>query len=252
LRRVGPRGPGVLRLEVELRTGADRVCRNSWDFFVYPRSATTSALPGVYSEVGPLPGARVLGGSEPVPNDVRLLITRQLSAARHAELVSRGHAAVLEVGTGGLKDVKADSDSLRRNFFLNQFGGGFGGVVENHPVFDGIPYDGRIHPCLWGLVTGGSAVAADELPAGLRDGLAVWGLRLSGWISRVKELQRLALVTETMTEKGLHLVLCGLDVTAEAPECRYVFSRLVDYLLSGKPFPGAGTSRTEDLRTMLR
>jgi hypothetical protein len=164
----------------------------------------------------------------PIPEDLRLLITRRLKRDRHAAFLGRGNAAVLLLGAGGFKETRA-------GYFLNQNGGAFGGIIEDHPVFASIPHEGRLHPGLYQLIAGGGMLDAESMPAALRDGSVVWGLRLTAWISPVKDLQRVTLFSDVVTDTRLHLVLCDLDLLADKPECRYVLAKTLDYLLAGQP-----------------
>jgi len=220
--------PQYVTLQVELRQAGRLMTRNAWEFYAYPRVGRSEALPGVYSEAGPVPGAVEMKADAPIPEDLRLLITRRLKRDRHAAFLGRGNAAVLLLGAGGFKETRA-------GYFLNQNGGAFGGIIEDHPVFASIPHEGRLHPGLYQLIAGGGMLDAESMPAALRDGSVVWGLRLTAWISPVKDLQRVTLFSDVVTDTRLHLVLCDLDLLADKPECRYVLAKTLDYLLAGQP-----------------
>ncbi len=221
--------PRFLTLECELRQGTRRVAKNAWEFYAYPRIARASPLAGVYSEAGPLPYATALSTNAPLPSDLRLLLTRGLKRERHGELLRAGNAAVLLLGTGGFKTLDKHSD-----YFLNAFGGAFGGIIEDHPVFAPIPHQGRLHLGLYQLIAGGRLLDAETMPAGLRDGSVVWGLGLTAWIATEKNLRRSALYCDVLTDRDLHLILCNLDLLADKPESRYVLAKTLDYLLTGK------------------
>jgi hypothetical protein len=233
-------------LQVELRQGTQTVARNAWEFFAYPRlDRLSAALPGVYSEVGALPGASELKTPQAIPADLRVLITRELKEDRHGSLLRTGHAAILLLGTGGFKETRA-------GYFLNQYGAAYGGIIEDHPVFAGIPHEGRLHLGLYQLIAGGGLLEAEEMPAGLREGSVVWGLRLTGWISPVKNLHQFTQFCECLTEANLHLILCDLDLLADKPESRFVLRRTIDYLRSGEASQLAGRCPTEELERLLR
>lgn len=233
-------------LQVELRQGTQPVARNAWEFFAYPRlDRPAAALPGVYSEVGPLPGATELKTPQAIPADLRVLITRELKKDRHGLLLRTGHAAILLVGTGGFKETRA-------GYFLNQYGAAYGGIIEDHPVFAGIPHEGRPHLGLYQLIAGGGLLEAEEMPAGLREGSVVWGLRLTGWISPVKNLHKFTQFSDCLTEANLHLILCDLDLLADKPESRFVLRRTIDYLRSGEASQLAARCPTAELERLLR
>jgi len=201
----------------------------------------------VFSEAGPIPGARELRPEQALPADLRLLITRGLKRERHAELLRAGETAVLLLGTGGCKAIQKPSD-----YFLNAFGGAFGGIIEDHPVFAPIPHQGRLHLGLYQLVAGGGLLDAEAMPRALREGSVVWGLGLTAWISTEKNLQRSALYCDVITDRHLHLVLCNLDILANKPESRYVLAKTVDYLLAGQASAMAKRCDTSDLGVLLR
>jgi len=184
---------------------------------------------------------------QPLPADLRLLITRELKRDRHAPLLRAGKAAVLLLGTGGFKPIKKQSD-----YFLNAGGGAFGGIIEDHPVFAPIPHQGRLHLGLYQLIAGGALVDAESMPAAFRDGSVVWGLGLTAWISTEKNLQRSALFCDVLSDRDLHLVLCSLDILSDKPESRYVLARTIDYLLAGQPSRIAARCPAADLETLLR
>jgi hypothetical protein len=239
--------PRFLTLECELRQGTQRITRNSWEFFAYPRIPRAAPLAGVFSEAGPIPGATELKPEQALPADLRLLITRGLKRERHGELLRAGGTAVLLLGTGGYKAIQKHSD-----YFLNAFGGAFGGIIEEHPVFAPIPHRGRLHLGLYQLIAGGGLLDAEAMPAALREGAVVWGLGLTAWISTEKNLQRSALYCDVITDRHLHLVLCNLDILANKPESRYVLARTVDYLLAGQPSPLTARCATAELEKLLR
>jgi beta-galactosidase len=236
-------GPHFLTAEVELWEGTRRITQNSWQFYAYPRMAG-QPLPGVYSEAGPIPGATQIESEQALPEDVRVLITRALKRDRHKALLRRGHTAVLLLGTGGFKETRA-------GYFLNQYGTGFGGVIEKHPMFAGIPHDGRLNPGLYQLVAGGGLLDAESMPPCLRQGGIVWGLRLTGWISPVKNLRKVVQVCDVLADNRLHLVLCDLDLLSDRPECRYVLSNTLQYLLSSQASPLAQHCAADDLVSLL-
>jgi len=234
------REPRFVVLRVELWRDDRRLAGNSWEFYAYPRPPRSQAGAGVYSEAGPMPGASELGPDAPFPEEVRLLVTRTLKRERHAAFLARGNAAVLLLGAGGFKETRC-------GYFLNQNGGAFGGVIEDHPVFASIPHQGRLCLGLYQLVAGGGLLDSEAMPAALRDGSIVWGLRLTAWISPVKDLRRATLFSEVVTDTRLDLILCGLDLLSPRPECRYVLARTLDYLLAGQPSPLAGHCAADDL-----
>jgi hypothetical protein len=219
--------PRFVTLECELLQGAQPVAKNAWEFYAYPRIARPAPLPGVYSEAGPVPGASILATNAPIPSDLRLLITRGLTRVRHASRFRAGNVSVLLAGTGGFKALDKHS-----GYFLNAYGGAFGGIIEDHPVFASIPHQGRLHLGLYHLIAGGRPLDAEAMPAPLRESSVVWGLGLSAWIVTEKNLQRSAFFCDAITDHGLHLVLCNLDILADKPESRYVLGRTLDYLLT--------------------
>ena len=237
--------PRFLTLECELREGTRCITRNSWEFFAYPRLLRASPPAGVFSEAGPIPGATELKAQQALPADLRLLITRGLKRERHGELLRAGRAAVLLLGTGGFAEKRA-------GYFLNAAGGAFGGIIEEHPVFASIPHQGRLHQGLYQLIAGGGLLEAEGMPAALRDGAVVWGLGLTAWISREKNLQRWVHYCDVMTERDLHLVLCDLDLLADKPESRYVLAKTLDYLAAGTPSRLTARCATVDLEKLLR
>jgi len=247
--------PRLLTLRVELLQDTRRLTDNAWEFYAYPRarcdSGTSSppegtpAAAGVYSEAGPLPGTVELRPDQPIPADLRLLISDKLTTIRHSDLLQRGGCAVLLLGTGGFPETRA-------GYFLNGHGAAFGGIVENHPVFDSIPHAGRLHLSLYQLVAGGGLLAAEPMPAPLRDGSVVWGLRLTAWISPAKDLNKVIHWSEVVGDNRLHLVLCNLDLRSQRPESRYVLHRTLDYLLQGQPSALARPCTWEDLKSLLR
>ena len=237
--------PRFLTLECELREGTQYITKNSWEFFAYPRIRRPGPLAGVFSEAGPIPGATELKPQEALPAGLRLLITRGLKRERHGELLRAGRAAVLLLGTGGFAEKRA-------GYFLNAAGGAFGGIIEEHPVFASIPHQGRLHQGLYQLIAGGGMLEAEAMPAALREGAVVWGLGLTGWISREKNLQRWVHYSDVMTERGLHLVLCDLDLLADRPESRYVLAKTLDYLAAGTPSRLTARCATGELERLLR
>jgi hypothetical protein len=90
------------------------------------------------------------------------------------------------------------------------------------------------------------------MPAALRDGAVVWGLGLTAWISREKNLRRSVMYCDVITERDLHLVLCNMDLLSNKPESRYVLAGTIDYLLSGKPSRLAKPCSNADLEVLLR
>lgn len=241
--------PQFLTLECELLQGSGRVTKNAWEFYAYPRAARARATPlaGVYSEAGPIPGAAELKPDQPLPADLRLLITRELKRDRHGQLLRAGKAGVLFLGTGGFKSIAKQSD-----YFLNAGGGAFGGIIEDHPVFAPIPHQGRLHLGLYQLIAGSALVDAESMPQAFRDASVVWGLGLSAWINTEKNLQRSALYCDVISDRDLHLVLCALDILADKPESRYVLARTIDYLLGPQPSRIAARCPSEHLETLLR
>jgi hypothetical protein len=239
--------PHFLTLECELRQGQQRIAKNAWEFYAYPRITRTIPLVGVFSEAGPLPGATILSTNAPLPPNLPLLITRELKRERHGELLRNGKTSVLLLGTGGFKPLDKHSD-----YFLNAFGGAFGGLIEEHPVFAAIPHQGRLHLGLYQLIAGGRLLDAEAMPAALREGAVAWGLGLSAWIVTEKNLQRSALYCDVITDRDLRLVLCNLDLQADKPESRYVLGKTIDYLLNGPLSVLAKHCPTADLETMLR
>jgi len=237
--------PRFLTLECELREGTRCITRNSWEFFAYPRLLRPSPLAGVFSEAGPAPGATELKPQQALPADLRLLITRGLKRERHGELLRAGKTAVLLLGTGGFAEKRA-------GYFLNAAGGAFGGIIEEHPVFASIPHQGRLHQGLHQLIAGGGLLEAEAMPAAFREGAVVWGLGLTAWISREKNLQRWVHYCDVMTERDLHLVLCDLDLLADKPESRYVLAKTLDYLAAGTPSHLTARCPTADLEKLLR
>ena len=90
------------------------------------------------------------------------------------------------------------------------------------------------------------------MPAALRDGAVVWGLKLTAWISPVKDLNRAVLWSEAVTDNQFHLVLCSLDLASGKPDSRYVLARTLDYLASGHPFAKAKRCEPAELDILLR
>jgi hypothetical protein len=239
--------PRFITLECELRAGTQRVTKNAWEFYAYPRIPRVAPLDGVCSEAGPLPGATALSTNAPLPAGLRVLITRDLKRERHGDLLRAGKTSVLLLGTGGFKALDKHSD-----YFLNAFGGAFGGIIEEHPVFASIPHQGRLHLGLYQLIAGGKLLDAETMPAAMREGSVVWGLGLSAWIVTEKNLQRSALYCDVITDRDLHLVLCNLDLLANKPESRYVLARTLDYLLAGQPSRLTKRCATAELEKLLR
>ena len=143
-------------------------------------------------------------------------------------------------------------DHLHSDYFLNAFGGAFGGIIEDHPVFAPIPHQGRLHLGLYQLIAGGALLDAEAMPAALRDGSVVWGLGLSAWINTEKNLQRCALYCDVITDHNLHMVLCNLDILGNKPESRYALARTLDYLVAGQPSRVTARCATTDLEKLLR
>jgi hypothetical protein len=238
--------PRFLTLECELRRGTHRITRNSWGFYAYPRIPRATPLAGVYSEAGPLPCATALSTNAPLPSDLRLLITRGLKRERHGELLRAGKVGVLLLGTGGFQALDKHSD-----YFLNAFGGAFGGIIEDHPVFAPIPHQGRLHLGLYQLIAGGKLLDAESMPTALRDGSVVWGLGLTAWIATEKNLRRSALFCDVITDRDLHLILCNLDIQANKPESRYVLSKTLEYLMTHEHSHFAARCSTSELEGLL-
>lgn len=235
--------PRFIKLEVDLLQDGQRIAKNAWGFYVYPRQ-TAATLPGVYSQAGPLRGATVLGTNAPLPGDLRLLITRNLNRARHEQLLRAGKCAVLLLGNGGFKETRA-------GYFLNQYGSGFGGIIEDHPVFSAIPHEGRLHLGLYQLIAGGGLLETGSMPAPLRDGAVVWGLKLTGWISPAKNLGKVLHWSEIVTQEQLHLVLCNLDLASDKPESHYVLAKALDYLVSAQPSPLARRCSMQEIESLM-
>jgi hypothetical protein len=238
--------PRFLTLQVELATrDGQRLAENAWQFFAYPKRESREVQAGIYSEAGAVPGATELEPSAPLPADLRLLITKGLKRDRHAELVRRGKAAILIAGTGGFKESRA-------GYFLNQHGTGFGGIIEDHPAFRAMPHAGRLHLGLYHLVAGGGLLETEAMPPALRDGAVVWGLRLTGWISPVKNLRKVLHASEVVADNDLHVFLCNLDLLGDKPECRFVLAQVMDYLAAGRISPLAQRCTAGDLDVLLR
>ncbi len=237
--------PRFVRLEVELSEGNRRVTGNHWEFYAYPHASRTAALPGVYSEAGAVPGATLLSTNAPLPSDLRVLVARGLKRARHEALLRAGKRSVLLLGTGGFKETRA-------GYFLNQYGSGFGGIIEDHPVFAAVPHEGRLHLGLYQVIAGGGLLDAESMPPALRDGAVVWGLKLTAWVSPVKDLNKALQWSEVVTDNQLHLVLCDLDLRSDKPESRYLLSRTLDYLLAARPCSRARTCNADELGILLR
>lgn len=237
--------PLFLTLEVALVQRGQQLAKNAWQCFAYPRTTKTAPIPGVYSEIGEVAGARVLSPDAPLPDDVRVLITDQLRQTRHATLAGRDRCAVLLLGTGGFEKVGS-------GYFLNGHGAGYGGIVEPHPVFADLPLDGRVHLGLYQLFAGGHLLATEQMPPSMRDGGVIWGLRLTAWISQAKDLHKVTQWSEVKADQGLHVVLCSLDLRSERPESRYVLARTIAYLLSGKPSEQARSCTVAELLNLLR
>jgi hypothetical protein len=239
--------PRFLTLECELQEGARRVTKNAWEFYAYPRRHRGAPLGGVFSEAGPIPDATALSTNASLPADLRLLITRGLKRERHGDLLRAGKTSVLLLGTGGFKALDKHSD-----YFLNAFGGAFGGIIEDHPVFAPIPHQGRLHLGLYQLIAGGRLLDAEAMPAALREGSVVWGLGLSAWIVTEKNLQRSAFYCDVVTDRDLRLILCSLDLLADKPESRYVLAKTIDYLLADRPERDTARCATAELNVLLR
>jgi hypothetical protein len=238
--------PRFLTLRCELRQADAVVASNSWEFFAYPGiAAPAKPLPGVFSEAGPIPGAFDVKTDQPLPAEIRLLVTRQLKRDRHGALLRAGKTAILLLGAGGFAE-------RRDGYFLNARGGAFGGIIEDHPVFASIPHQGRLHLGLYQLLAGGGVLDAESMPAALRDGAVVHGLGLTGWISTEKTLQRSVQFSEATADNGLHLILCSLDLLSNKPESRYVLAGTIKYLLAGKPSRLAARCAAAELETLLR
>jgi hypothetical protein len=244
LNGISAPAPRFLNLEVDLSQNGPRIAKNAWGFYVYPRQPA-AALPGVYSQAGPLRGATVLGTNAPLPGDLRLLITRNLNRAEHEQLLRAGKCAVLLLGNGGFKETRA-------GYFLNQYGSGFGGIIEDHPVFSAIPHEGRLHLGLHQLIAGGGLLETGSMPAPLREGAVVWGLKLTGWISPVKNLGKVLHWSEIVTEEQLHLVLCNLDLASDKPESQYVLAKALGYLVSAQPSPLARRCSLQEIESLLK
>jgi len=236
--------PRFLDLQVELQQQGRRIAKNTWPFYAYPRPDVVQPIPGVYSEAGPVPGSRELKPGLPLPDDLRLLIARKLTRGRHGPLLRRGRATILLLGTGGFAEN-------RRGFFLNSFGGAFGGVVEKHPIFDSIPHGGRIHPGLYQLIAGGGLLEAERMPAALRNGSVVWGLKLDDWLAVMKNLHRVTLLSDVRANNDLQLILCDLDLLSDKPESRYVLDKAINYLVAQKARSVARRCAEADLEVLL-
>ena len=92
----------------------------------------------------------------------------------------------------------------------------------------------------------------EAMPAPLRDASVVWGLRLTGWISPVKNLRKVTHFCDVQTENRLHLVLCNLDLLTDKPESRYVLNRTMEYLLSGQVSSVTKSCSTGDLEILFK
>ena len=154
--------PRFIRLECELWQGPDRVAKNAWEFHAYPRTLSATHAPVFTARPGRYPGVAQWKPEAPLPADLRLLITRSLQRERHAELLRSGKTAVLLIGTGGFATI-----SRRPGYFLNAYGGAYGGIIEDHPVFASIPHQGRLHLGLYQLIAGGAPLDAEAMPAAL-------------------------------------------------------------------------------------
>ena len=240
----GGTAPTALTLEVSLDQDGKVINTNSWKFYAYPRIKAAPEIQGVYSEVGALPGTRELKESDPMPADIRLLITNKLTIERHGELLGKPNVAIVVAAGEQFGGVRQEP------YFINAVGGAFGGIVRDHPILRGIPSNGRIDPSMFSLITNSRLYPLDRLPQPFADGCAVFGLKLTAWISVKKDLTRVSLLSDLVSPNGGHLLLCGLDITEDRPESRYVLSDVIDYMLSGKPSADAGRLE-EDLPTAL-
>lgn len=234
----GGSAPRAFILDVSLEEGSEPVNTNSWTFCSYPRLQPEGDIPGVYSEVGPLPGARVIETGSLVPDDVRLLITDRISARRHSDLLLRKDAAIIVVRSQQFHG--RGENPWTDTYFLNSFGGAFGGIIRDHPILREIPHGGRIDPVMYGLVTHSLLYPLDKLPEAFTDGTAVLGLDLTAWVSVTKDMTRVTLLSDVVATNGAHVLLSGLDILEDCPESRFALSRAIGYMLSGKPVPGAG------------
>jgi len=98
-----------------------------------------------------------------------------------------------------------------------------------------------------------ASARGEAMPAALRDGAVVWGLKLTAWISPAKDLnEALHRSAPVVTDHDFHLVLCSLDLQSDKPESRYVLGRTVDYLVAGRPSPLAKRCEASELSELLR
>lgn len=236
--------PKAFILRTRLEQNGKLVNENSWTFCAYPRLRSES-IPGVYSEVGPLPGAKEISFRDPVPDDTRLLITRHLSRKRHGGLIDGGKVGIILAQPDQFSGM--GESPLAETYFLNSWGGAFGGIVKEQPVLSGIPNDGRIDTVMYGLITHSRLYPLDKMPEPFAQGCAVFGLDLTAWVTVVKDLMRVTMLSDVVADNGLHLMLSGLDITEDCPESRFVLGRMIDYMLSGKVAPGAAKCTSADL-----
>lgn len=236
--------PKALVLHASLEQKGRLVNENSWTFCAYPRAASVE-IPGVYSEVGPLPGAKTLEPKDQVPDDARLLITNHLSYKRHARMLDSGKVAIILAQPDQFSGMS--ENPLADTYFLNSWGGAFGGIIKDHPVLREIPHGGRLDTIMYGLITHSKLYPLDKMPQPFADGCSVFGLDLTAWVTVVKDLMRVTMLSDVVSDNGLHLLLSGLDITEDCPESRFVLSRMIGYMLSGKAAPGAARCTSADL-----
>ncbi len=236
--------PRALVLHASLEQGGKLVNENLWTFCAYPRAASAE-IPGIYSEVGPLPGAKSIEPKDPIPGDVRVLITNHLSRKRHGALMDSGKVGIILAQPDQFSGMS--ENPLGDTYFLNSWGGAFGAIIRDHPVLREIPHGGRLDTIMYGLVTHSKLYPLDKMPQPYADGCSVFGLDLTAWVTVVKDLMRVTMLSDLVADNGLHLLLSGLDITEDRPESRFVLSRMIDYMLSGKPAPSAAKCTSADL-----
>ena len=77
-------------------------------------------------------------------------------------------------------------------------------------------------------------------------------LRLTGWISPIKNLRKVAHLSEVLSDNRVDLLLCNLDVSSDKPESRYVLARTLEYLSAGVVSANTKQCLISDLEALLR
>jgi hypothetical protein len=186
-----------LSLVLTLQAGTETYS-NAWDFWAYPKNATTQppipvvstvrlqALRRAYSWLQTDPGALT-------PNS--LLVTNVLDRTANAHLRSGGRVWLMLGTTPQMRGVE----------FFPASGGALGTVVQDHPALGSVPHEGFCDLQFYNLVNGAYPLPLDNWSREIEP--IIGGIRTtSEFLSKTKNLSRIAYAVEGKVGAGKLLI----------------------------------------------